>query len=255
MGEATSDYSVHRIDPVIAVAFGGAGFIVALALQLTVRRYIAAVYWFAVAMVAVFGTMAADVIHVRFGVPYAVSTVGFGLALIVVFVAWYATERTLSIHSIDTPRRELFYWATVLATFALGTAVGDLTAYTFHLGFFSSGLLFAAVFAVPALAYRFAGVNEVLAFWSAYVVTRPFGASFADWLGTPRSLGGLNLGRGTVSVCLSLLIVVLVGYLSITRAGIVEARAPAQLGGSGRHRRDGGPRHPGSPELDRAPSQ
>ena len=220
MGEATSDYTVHQIDPVIAVALGAVAFVAALALQLRVERYIAYVYWLAVTMVAVFGTMAADVIHVRFGVPYAVSTTGFGLALGVIFLAWYLTEGTLSIHSINTPRQELFYWATVLTTFALGTAVGDLTAYTLHLGFFSSGNLFAVVFAIPAICYRFAGLNEVLAFWFAYIVTRPFGASFADWMGVPRSLGGLDLGRGAVSIALTLLIVGLVAYLSATRLDV-----------------------------------
>jgi uncharacterized membrane-anchored protein len=142
------------------------------------------------------------------------------VALAVIFVAWYRTEGTLSIHSIDTRRRELFYWATVLATFALGTAAGDLTAYTLRLGFLASGIVFAAVIAIPAVGYRFARWNAVGAFWFAYVVTRPLGASFADWMGVPRTLGGLNWGRGSVSVGLTLLIVGLVGYLSVTRLDV-----------------------------------
>jgi uncharacterized membrane-anchored protein len=223
MGEATSDYSVHRIDPVTAVILGAIAFSLALAWQLTVPRYQPVVYWLALVMVAVFGTMAADVIHVRFGVPYLVSAVGFAIALAAIFVLWYRTEGTLSIHSVDTPRRELFYWATVLATFALGTAVGDLTAYTFHLGFFSSGILFTVLITIPALAFWFFGLNDVAAFWAAYILTRPLGASFADWMGTPRSLGGLNLGRGTVSIALTVLIVALVGYLTITRADVKDA--------------------------------
>jgi uncharacterized membrane-anchored protein len=181
------------------------------------------VYWLTVVMVAVFGTMAADVLHIRFGVPYVASTVAFALALALVFLAWYRTEGTLSIHSIDTPRRELFYWATVLATFALGTAAGDTTAYTFHLGFFSSGIVFAVAIAIPALAYWFVGLNEVAAFWFAYIITRPLGASFADWMGVPRNLGGLNLGRGTVSIGLTILIVLFVGYLSATRADVKDS--------------------------------
>jgi len=221
MGEATSDYSVHRIDSVVAVCFGAVAFVIALAIQLSVRRYIAWVYWLAVVMVAVFGTMAADVLHVRFGVPYAESATGFAIALAVVLVVWYRTEGTLSIHSICTPRRELFYWATVSATFALGTAVGDLTAYTFHFGFLSSGVLFAFVIAVPALAYRFAGLNNVVAFWFAYIVTRPLGASFADWMGKPHSLGGLNMGSAEVAVLFTILIVGFVAYISVTR---VDAR-------------------------------
>jgi uncharacterized membrane-anchored protein len=171
-----------------------------MALQLSVRRYIAWVYWLAVIMVAVFGTMIADATHIELGVPYAISSILFAVILAVVFVAWYRTEGTLSIHSILTLRRELFYWATVCATFALGTAVGDMTASTFHLGYLVSGILFAVVIAVPAAAHRFADLDAVVAFWFAYIVTRPLGASFADWVGVPHALGGLNWGRGTVSV-------------------------------------------------------
>ena len=227
MGEATSDYSVHQIDPVIAVTFGFLGFVIALALQLRLREYVVSIYWLAVVMVAVFGTMAADVLHVRFGVPYVVSTIAFAIVLAAVFITWYRVERTLSIHSINTTRRELFYWATVLATFALGTAAGDMTAYTLHLGFFSSALLFAAAISVPALAYRFTGVNAIAAFWCAYVLTRPLGASFADWMGTPHNLGGLNWGRGNVSIGLTLLIVVGVALLARTRRVPVSAEAGA----------------------------
>jgi len=147
--------------------------------------------------------------------------------LAAVFITWYRVEGTLSIHSINTTRRELFYWATVLATFALGTAAGDMTAYTLHLGFFSSALLFAAAISVPALAYRFTGVNAIAAFWCAYVLTRPLGASFADWMGTPHNLGGLNWGRGNVSIGLTLLIVVGVALLARTRRVPVSAEAGA----------------------------
>ena len=186
MGEATSDYAVHKIDPVTAVLLGGIPFVCAMGLQLSVDRYIAWVYWLAVVMVAVFGTMCADVLHVRFGVPYAVSTVLFGVALAAVFLAWWRTEGTLSIHSVNTLRRELFYWATVLATFALGTAAGDLIAYTLHLGFFSAGLVFVALIAVPAVAYRSGLLGAVAAFWFAYIVTRPLGASFAEGRGASK---------------------------------------------------------------------
>jgi uncharacterized membrane-anchored protein len=221
MGEATSDFSVKQIDPVVAVGLGGIAFVVALALQLSARRYSAPRYWFAVVMVAVFGTMCADVLHVRFAVPYSVSSSLFAVILAAVFISWYAVERTLSIHSITTLRRELFYWAAVLSTFAMGTALGDMTATTLHLGYFSSGLLFAAVIAVPALGYAFAGLNDVLAFWSAYVMTRPLGASFADWLGLPRLSGGLGWGRGHVSIIFTIPIVLLVGYLTVTRADVI----------------------------------
>jgi uncharacterized membrane-anchored protein len=217
MGESTSDYLVHAMAPVVAVGLGFIAFLAALFLQFSMRRYIAWTYWLAVVMVGVFGTMAADVLHVGFGVPYAVSSVFYGLVLAAVFVGWQRTEKTLSIHSVDTARRELFYWAAVVATFAMGTAVGDLTANTFGLGYFASGLLFAAVIAIPAVGYRRLGWNSILCFWFAYVVTRPFGASVADWLGKSKSVGGLGLGDGTVALALGASIFCLVAYLAITR--------------------------------------
>jgi uncharacterized membrane-anchored protein len=226
MGEATSDYLVHRINPVIAVGIGFAGLVIALALQFLVRHYVTVIYWLAVVMVAVFGTMEADVLHVRFRVPYAVSTAGFALTLGVIFAVWHATEKTLSIHSIRTGRRESFYWATVMATFALGTAAGDLTAYTLHLGYLGAGVLFAVVILVPAFAYRLLRMNAILAFWFAYIVTRPLGASFADWLGVPRALGGIDLGRGRVSLVLTVIIAVLVGYQAVARPDGAGRAAP-----------------------------
>ena len=216
-GESTSDFLVHTIAPAVAVVLGFIAFVVSLVLQLRARTYRAGRYWFAVAMVGVFGTMAADVLHVGLGVPYTVSTAGFAVVLAAVFCLWYASERTLSIHSIDTPRRELFYWAAVVSTFALGTAAGDLTANTLKLGYFSSGLLFACLIAVPAIGYRWFGLNGVAAFWSAYVLTRPLGASFADWFGVSKARGGLDLGPGPVSIVLGALIVAFVVHLVRTR--------------------------------------
>ena len=219
MGESSSDYLVYHINPYVAVALGGIGLLVSLILQLSARRYIAWIYWLAVVMVAVFGTMAADVMHVVLGISYLTSTIFFLAILAVVFVVWYASERTLSIHSITTFRRELFYWATVMATFALGTAAGDLTAATFGLGYFPSAVLFAVLFAAPALAYWLLGLNGIFAFWFAYVVTRPLGASFADWFGKPY-LGGLGLGDEKVSLVLTILIIGFVAYLTITRKDV-----------------------------------
>ncbi|WP_373323778.1 COG4705 family protein [Dictyobacter formicarum] len=216
MGETTSDYMVNHIDPVIAVAIGGLGLLAALVLQLVVRRYVPSIYWLAVVMVAIFGTMAADVLHIGLGIPYLVSTVFFAAALAVIFGVWYASEKTLSIHSIYTLRRELFYWATIITTFALGTALGDMTASTLGLGYLSSGMLFAVLFALPALAYWLLGLNEILAFWFAYIVTRPLGASFADWMGKPKSAGGVGIGTGTVSLVLAILIVGFIVYLTIS---------------------------------------
>jgi len=222
MGESTSDYLVYNINPYLAVILGGIGLVIALAIQLTARRYVAWIYWLAVLMVAIAGTMAADVLHIEFGVPYYASTTFFAVAVAVILVTWYRSEKTLSIHSIYTPRRELFYWATVIATFALGTAAGDLTAFTLGLGFFSSGILFVAVFAVPALAYWRLGLNAIAAFWTAYIVTRPIGASYADWLGKARNVSGLGLGDGPVSLVLAILIVGFVAYLTVTRTDTKE---------------------------------
>ncbi|HST87326.1 MAG TPA: hypothetical protein VLJ14_03020 [Ktedonobacterales bacterium] len=222
MGETTSDYLVFHINPYLAVALGGIGLVTSLLLQLLVRRYVAWIYWLAVVMVAIFGTMAADVVHIVLGVPYLDSSVAFAAALAVIFVSWYATEKTLSIHSIYTPRRELFYWATIMATFALGTAVGDMTASTFGLGYFASGLLFAALFALPALGYRLFRLNAIFAFWFAYVMTRPLGASFADWFGKPRSISGLGLGTGLISLILAVVIIGFVGYLTVTHVDVKD---------------------------------
>ena len=219
MGESTTDYLVFQINPYVAVALGCIGLAVALILQLLVRRYIAWVYWLAVVMVAVFGTMVADVAHVVLHIPYLVSTAFFVTALAIIFVIWYASERTLSIHTIYRGRRELFYWATVIATFALGTAAGDMTASTLHLGYFGSFVLFAVLFALPGLAYWLFGLNGIVAFWLAYIMTRPLGASFADWLGKPY-LGGLGLNDGKVALVLTFLIICFVGYLTVTRKDI-----------------------------------
>jgi uncharacterized membrane-anchored protein len=220
MGESTSDYLVHGIGPVPAVLLGFVAFAVALVLQLSVRRYLAVTYWLAVVMVGVFGTMGADVLHVGLGVPYSVSVVLCAVVLGVVFVTWQRVEGTLSIHSITSTRRELFYWAAVVGTFALGTAAGDLVALTFNLGYFWSGVLFAAIILIPAVGYWRFHMNPVLAFWFAYVMTRPLGASFADWMGKPTSAGGLGWGAGWVALVLSGLIVVLVAYLAVSRRDV-----------------------------------
>jgi uncharacterized membrane-anchored protein len=217
LGESSSDYLVTALSPVPAVLLGFAGFTLSLVVQFAMRRYRAWAYWFAVAMVGVFGTMAADVLHVGFGVPYAISTVLYGLVLLGVYAVWFRVERTLSVHSIDTWRRELFYWAAVVATFALGTAAGDLTAVTLNLGYLGSIALFAVVIAIPAAGFRWLRWNPIFSFWFAYVVTRPLGASVADWLGKPT---GVGLGSGPVSLVLVALIVAVVGYLAVTKRDV-----------------------------------
>ena len=214
MGETASDYFFQVFAPPIALAVGFLGLVAALALQLRARRYVPWIYWFAVVMVSVFGTMAADVAHVGLAVPYVASTTFFIAVLAAIFIFWYLSEKTLSIHSIHTRRRESFYWATVLATFALGTATGDLTAKTFAMGYLASAAVFTVVIAVPLVAHRWLNLNAIAAFWFAYIVTRPLGASFADWFASPRSDGGLAWGKGPVSLALTVGIVVLVGYLT-----------------------------------------
>lgn len=222
MGEVFSDYLCRQIDPIIAVLLCAFGLIAALALQLLAKRYVTWIYWFNVVMVSVFGTMAADVLHVGLGIPYIVSTLFFAIALIVIFIVWYACEKTLSVHSIATFRRELFYWAAVLTTFALGTAAGDMTATSLNLGYFSSGILFTFLIAIPAVAYKLFHINEITSFWFAYILTRPLGASFADWMGVSQDRGGLGFGTGYVSLVLALLIVGLVSYLTVTHEKTIK---------------------------------
>jgi uncharacterized membrane-anchored protein len=216
MGEATSDFFVLGYNRFVVVALGGLCLLIALIIQMRAPSYEPWKYWLTVAMVAVFGTMAADGLHIQFGVPYIVSTIFFAVVLAVVFMAWQKVEGTLSIHSIDTSRRELFYWATVLATFALGTAAGDLTATTMGLGYLASAGVFAALMLIPAIGYWRFHMNEILAFWFAYVLTRPLGASIADWLSKPKAISGLGLGDGKVALVLTLVIIALVAYLTVT---------------------------------------
>jgi uncharacterized membrane-anchored protein len=220
MGETTSDFLARSMDPVLAVVLGGVGLALALVWQFSTRRYIPWVYWLTVVMVSIFGTMAADVLHVGLGVPYVDSTIFYAVVLALILLVWFHVEKTLSIHSIHTRRREMFYWLTVLTTFALGTAVGDLTATTYSLGYFYSGVLFAVLIAIPAIAWWKLRLNSIVAFWSAYILTRPLGASFADWIGVPVERSGLGLGTGTISLILGVAILVLVGYIVFVQKDI-----------------------------------
>ena len=231
MGEAAADF-LGTISDVVAGAVGVLGLALTLTLQLRSDRYRAVRYWSAVAMVAVFGTMVADAPHVVLGLPYAASSLVYAGLVASAFLLWRSSEGTLSIHSITTRRREVFYWATVLATFALGTALGDLTATVWHLGFLWSGVLFAALIAVPALGWARSLLHPVVAFWSAYVLTRPLGASFADWLGKPHSPdGGVGLGDGTVAAVTLAVIAGLVAWCAATRRDVQrpEADSPATV--------------------------
>lgn len=229
MGEITSDFLVRAFEPVLVVGVTAVILAGAMVLQFRTRRYVPWVYWFAVVMVSVFGTMIADVIHVQFGVPYLVSTVVFLAALIAVLVVWHRTQGTLSIHAIDTRPRELFYWATVITTFALGTAAGDLVAYALGLGYFVAGVLFTVAFVLPAIAWRLRLLSATAAFWASYILTRPLGASFADWLGVPADRGGMNVGTGLVSGILTVLIVVMVMGMSAAHRSAATVAASETL--------------------------
>lgn len=224
MGEATSDTMVHGISPPVAVMIGFVVFVFAMWLQFRTPRYVPWVYWFAVVMVSVFGTMAADTMHVGLGVPYVVSTALFAVVLAVIFRTWYRSEGTLSIHSINTRRREVYYWAAVLATFALGTAAGDMTATTLHLGYLASAILFSVAILIPWIAWARWGLGPITAFWTAYVLTRPLGASYADWMGVAPHRGGLGVGTAAVSVVLTLLIIACV---AVMQAAWARQRAAA----------------------------
>ena len=223
MGEAMSDFLGQQSVP-LAALIGIAGIAIAFRLQFRQPAYRAPQYWFAVMMVAVFGTMAADGIRDGAGLTYSVTTPLFALITATIFALWYRSEGTLSIHSITTRRRETFYWAAVLATFALGTAAGDLTAFTLHLGFFDSILLFAVLIAIPAFGWWRGLLHPTVAFWAAYVITRPLGASFADWFAKPTPLSGLGLGDGVVSGVALIAFVALVAYVAVTRHGIQPSR-------------------------------
>jgi uncharacterized membrane-anchored protein len=195
-----------------------AGFLIlALFFQFKLRRYVPGVYWLAVVLISVVGTLITDNLVDNYGVSLVTSTTIFGIALSVTFAIWYASEKTLSIHTIVTTRREAFYWATVLFTFALGTAAGDLTAERINLGYWQSALMFGGLIAVVAFAHRFLRLGAVLAFWLAYILTRPLGASAGDWFSQPRADGGLGLGTtGTSLIFLGTILAVVV-FLTITK--------------------------------------
>lgn len=254
MGEAVSDFLVKQYNQYLAVFAGFVVFAIAIAWQFRTRGYRTWSYWSAVAMVAVFGTMVADAMHIGLGIPYKVSAAAFAVCLAVIFAVWYRVEGTLSIHSIVTPRREFFYWAAVIATFALGTATGDLTAVTFHLGYIDSAFLFMGAICVPFIAWRL-GASPVLTFWVAYILTRPIGASWADFFGMPKGSGGLGIGHGPVSLVTLAIVAASFAYLS--RSGIDQpdpdpdldpiAEAPVRPAGYAGVPREAGPDRYGRP--------
>ena len=181
-------------------------------IQVRSRVYVPWKYWLNVTSIAIVGTAAADLFR---PIGLIGSTSLFLVAMAIIFISWYRSEKTLSIHSITTKRREKFYWASVMATFAMGTALGDLTAQTLHLGNLGSGFLFIGLIAIPAIAYKLFHANEIFCFWFAYIITRPLGASFSDWMSADTSRGGLGWGKGPVSLVLGIVILAFVVYQQI----------------------------------------
>ncbi|MCB0859162.1 MAG: hypothetical protein KDB54_00725 [Solirubrobacterales bacterium] len=219
VGETAADYM--NVD----LGFGltnttyaiGALLIVTLIFQFRSKRYVPGIYWTAVVLISVVGTLISDNLVDNMGVPLETTTIAFSAALAITFIVWYAFERTLSIHSITTTRREAFYWLAILFTFALGTSAGDQIAEQYGLGYFVSILIFAGAIALVALAHFRFRLGAITAFWAAYILTRPLGASIGDWMSQPTSDGGLGLGTTDTSFIFLAAILGLVIYLSVTK--------------------------------------
>jgi uncharacterized membrane-anchored protein len=201
-------------------------FVVGLVLQFSTRRYRAFAYWFLAFAIAIFGTGVSDFLHLDVHIPYAGTTLLWAVILAAIFWLWQRSEHTLSIHSITTQRRETFYWATVFATFALGTALGDFTATSLNLGYLASGIVFGVVILFPFVAWRRFGLNSIAAFWASYVATRPLGASFADYISKAHNLSGIDFGDGPTAIVLGVAVLVLVTYLAIAHPDIQPDSEP-----------------------------
>jgi uncharacterized membrane-anchored protein len=218
-GEATSDF----LKTYGNIKGGGAEvllFVAGLVLQFSTRRYRAFAYWFLAFAIAIFGTGVSDFLHLDVHIPYAGTTLLWAAVLAAIFAIWQRSQGTLSIHSITTQKREAYYWATVFATFALGTALGDFTATSLNLGYLSSGIIFSVVILLPALAWWRLRLNSIAAFWMSYVVTRPLGASFADYISKPHNISGINFGDGATAAVFAIAVFVMVSYLAIARPDV-----------------------------------
>ncbi len=214
VGETAADFMIFNFKlglPITSLIMT-ALFLIVLVIQLKAREYIPWKYWLTVVFVSILGTLITDNMTDNLGIPLAYSTIGFSVVLAVVFAIWYAREKTLSIHHIDTFPRELFYWVAILATFALGTAAGDWFAEGLNIGYQNSTLIFAGGITLIAAGFYALKLDSVLCFWLAYILTRPLGAALGDWLSQPVKNGGLELGVTSISVVFLLMIVGLVGY-------------------------------------------
>ena len=215
VGETAADFLIFNVGlglPLTSIIMS-ALLIALLVLQVRLTRYVPTSYWLVVVFVSVVGTLVSDYLVDGLGISLVTTSIVFGVGLAVVFAIWYAVERTLSIHTIFTRQRELFYWAAILFTFALGTSAGDLVAETFALGYATSAIGFGALIGLTYLVFRMGG-NAVLTFWIGYILTRPFGASLGDLLAQPTSNGGLGLGTTGTSILFLAVIASFVAYLS-----------------------------------------
>ncbi|MGO4690273.1 COG4705 family protein [Glaciibacter sp. 2TAF33] len=219
VGETFADFLATNLNLGLATTtlVMAALLIVALLVQFRRNGYVPGIYWTAVVLISVVGTLITDNLTDNLGVPLVTTTTIFAIALVATFVAWYASERTLSIHAVTTTHREMFYWLAILFTFALGTAAGDLISENLGLGYGVAVLLFAGAIAVVAGAHYLARLGAAVAFWIAYILTRPLGASLGDLLSQPRDAGGLGMGTVTTSAMFLTAILVLIVYLSATQ--------------------------------------
>ena len=222
VGETGADFLIFRLNWGLTLTSLAMAVLLAVVLAVLRRadRYIAPLYWLAVVFLSIVGTLLTDNLSDNFGVSLYLSTTVFALALAATFWLWHRSEHTLSIHAIDTPRREAFYWAAILFTFALGTAAGDLVSEQLAMGYVVAGLIFGGLIAAITIGYYSGLLGSVLAFWLAYVLTRPLGASIGDFLTQSRSAGGLGLGTMPVSEVFLVVIVLLVTYLSVRKPDI-----------------------------------
>lgn len=232
VGETFADFLTETLGMTLTVAslLVGALLVVTLTGQFRAARYVAPLYWLAVVLISVVGTLITDNLVDNLGVPLWVTTAVFAVALAATFAVWYRVEGTLSIHSITSTRRETFYWLAILFTFALGTAAGDLLAEGLGLGYLASLALFGAGIGAVALAHYRLGVGAVLAFWAAYILTRPLGASIGDLLSQASADGGLGLGTTVTSTIFLGAIAITVGYLAITKRDVETAQVDALEG-------------------------
>ncbi len=226
VGETASDFLNVNLGLGLTGTSIIAGLLLAvvLTLQFKSKKYIPGIYWLTVVLISVFGTLVTDNMTDAIGIPLEISTIVFTLLLAMTFIAWYASEKTLAIHSIFTSRREAFYWLAILFTFALGTAAGDLMAESLGLGYLVTGIIVVSVVVLDGIAYKL-GLDSVLSFWIAYIMTRPLGASLGDYLSQPVKFGGLGLGATITSFIFLAAILVTVFYLAITKKDLEIKRA------------------------------